>query len=144
MNFIIENRKALYGEGDNRIASFILWHFVEEFEHKNSALAIYNHVVGNWFYRVATMPYILWHFCNVILKVEKPFSDREERDTGKCTPLLDAFNGIIWKSKGLLLYRLFCVSLPYHNPENIPTPAWAEQLFEDEEKGVDMRIYYSR
>ena len=143
MNFIIDNRKALYGNGDTRIASFILWHFVEELEHRNSALDIYNHVVGNYFYRVATMTYIAWHFGKAIAKAARPFSEIEERETGKRTPLLDAVKQVSWRSKGLLLFRFFCVALPFHNPEHLPTPRWAQRWFEDEEAGADMRVYYS-
>ena len=36
----------LFRPGDDRVASLFLWHFVEEVEHRSSALVIYDAVVG--------------------------------------------------------------------------------------------------
>lgn len=44
--WLINNRVALFGGSDTRVASFILWHFVEEAEHKCVAYDVYQAVYG--------------------------------------------------------------------------------------------------
>lgn len=44
--WLVENRVALFGGGDTRVVSFILWHFVEESEHKLVAYDLYRAAFG--------------------------------------------------------------------------------------------------
>ena len=44
--WLINNRVALFGGSDTRVASFILWHFVEESEHKLVAFDVYRAACG--------------------------------------------------------------------------------------------------
>ena len=54
-SFVIENREALFIDADPHIAGFMLWHLVEELEHRNSAIDIYRDVVGSHAYRLKTL-----------------------------------------------------------------------------------------
>ena len=44
--WLVENRVRLFGGSDTRVASFVLWHFVEETEHKLVAHDIYHAAFG--------------------------------------------------------------------------------------------------
>lgn len=44
--WLINHRVRLFGGSDSRVASFILWHFVEEAEHKCVAYDVYQDVCG--------------------------------------------------------------------------------------------------
>ena len=44
--WLINNRVKLFGGSDTRVASFILWHFVEEAEHKCVAFDVYQAAFG--------------------------------------------------------------------------------------------------
>jgi predicted metal-dependent hydrolase len=44
---ILEHEDVLFVGGDDHIASLFIWHFVEEIEHRASALAIYREIVRN-------------------------------------------------------------------------------------------------
>lgn len=44
--WLINNRVKLFGGSDTRVASFILWHFVEEAEHKCCAYDVYQAAFG--------------------------------------------------------------------------------------------------
>ena len=44
--WLINNRVRLFGGSDTRVASFILWHFVEEAEHKCCAYDVYQSAFG--------------------------------------------------------------------------------------------------
>ena len=52
---MLDNEATLFRPGDDRVASLFLWHFVEEVEHRSSALIIYDAVVGNR-YRMRALP----------------------------------------------------------------------------------------
>ena len=49
---MLDNEETLFRPGDDRVASLFLWHFVEEVEHRSSALVIYDAVVGKPWYRI--------------------------------------------------------------------------------------------
>ncbi len=40
---LLDNRDVLFGGGDARVASLLIWHFCEEIEHRSSALNVYNY-----------------------------------------------------------------------------------------------------
>lgn len=44
--WLVESRQQLFGGSDTRVASFILWHFVEESEHKCVAHDVYQALYG--------------------------------------------------------------------------------------------------
>ncbi len=46
--WLIRSRSQLFAGSDSAIASLILWHMVEETEHKNVAWDLYNHLYGDW------------------------------------------------------------------------------------------------
>jgi len=49
---LIDHREILFAGGDARVASLLLWHFCEEIEHRSSGIAIYDHLVGSYLYRI--------------------------------------------------------------------------------------------
>ena len=62
---MLDNETTLFKPGDDRVASLFLWHFVEEVEHRSSALMIYDAVVGKPWYRVRALPAIFKHLIKV-------------------------------------------------------------------------------
>ena len=38
---ILDHRESLFGGGDARVASLMMWHFVEEIERRSSGLLLY-------------------------------------------------------------------------------------------------------
>ena len=44
---ILDNRDSLFGGGDRRVASLMMWHFVEEIEHRSSGLMLCRHINSN-------------------------------------------------------------------------------------------------
>ncbi len=49
---VIDNRHELFVGGDERVGTMLLWHFVEEIEHRSSALLIHHHVTPDRWYRI--------------------------------------------------------------------------------------------
>jgi predicted metal-dependent hydrolase len=49
---VFDNRRQLFEGGDERVGTLLLWHFVEEIEHRSSALLIHHHVTPDRWYRI--------------------------------------------------------------------------------------------
>ena len=62
---MLDNEATLFRPGDDRVASLLLWHFVEEVEHRSSALVIYDAAVGDSWYRIRALPRIFRHLIAV-------------------------------------------------------------------------------
>jgi predicted metal-dependent hydrolase len=58
---MLNHADSLFAPGDDRVASLFLWHFVEEIEHRSSALIIYDAIVGNPWYRMRLAPSVFQH-----------------------------------------------------------------------------------
>ena len=63
--YCIKNLDILFGRSDPRIASFMLWHLVEEFEHRTAAYEIYQELVGNHRYRLRNLTAMARHLKEV-------------------------------------------------------------------------------
>ena len=142
--FVIEQRDTLFKQTDSRVASFILWHLVEEFEHRNAAIDIYNDVVGSYRFRLKSSVKVIRHIFSIDRIVRQGFKDCVEQLPGEVGPseALIFMHETPVSSQFKLYYDLGCTLLPYHDPNNIQQPDWVTQWFADEQAGVDMRCYY--
>ncbi|MEQ9519420.1 MAG: metal-dependent hydrolase [Parvibaculum sp.] len=58
---LIDDRDFLFGGSDPHVASLILWHFVEEIEHKNVAFDVFDHLYGSYAWRIIGLVYATGH-----------------------------------------------------------------------------------
>lgn len=143
--FVVINREPLMAGSDSRVASLLLWHLVEEFEHRNAAYDVYNQVVNSYWFRLKSYPKVIMHIKEVnditAAGFEKhiPESDRDAIGPAKTG---DMFKRVNKFSLLGMLYELLCTMLPYHRPDNMRQPEWVTQWFADETAGKDMRNYY--
>lgn len=144
--FVVNNRDILFQQADQRIASFLMWHLVEEFEHRNSAIDIYNEVFGRYWYRLKAAPRVFYHIYEIDRIVREGFKTHLPTQPGEvgASETVKCFRGIPLRSQLTLMYELLCTLLPYHQPDNMAEPAWVSQWFADEAAGVDMRYYFPR
>jgi predicted metal-dependent hydrolase len=142
--YVVENRDRLFVDADNRIASFIMWHLVEEFEHRNSAIDIFTAVVGRYFYRLRCTPSVVKHIFDIDRIVRTGFKAHVPQEPGNVGPSesLQFLKSIPLPQTLQLLYELSCTLLPYHNPDNIKQPDWVTDWLAAEAVGSDMRRYY--
>jgi predicted metal-dependent hydrolase len=139
--FIIETRDVLFAGGDPRISSFVLWHFVEEFEHRNCAIDVFRAVVGSDLYRLRQVPATLDHLRETSGMVRRAFaglaaegriaSSRESPIAR--TPLRD---------RRRLGAELVGTLAPWHRPDHLKEPAWASQWLSDAAAGEPMTLAY--
>lgn len=143
--FVVGNRDYLFRDTDPRMASFILWHLMEEYEHRSAALNIYNAVVGSYWYRLRMAPRVVKHLMTTVEMVA--------RECNACVPVAEQglpmnhvdgefMKDIPLRNKMSALWDLWLTVLPFHNPDHVKQPEWTRQWFEAESNGVDMRSYY--
>ena len=142
--FLVEHRDALFKGGDRTIASFVLWHFVEEFEHRNSAIGVYRDVVGSHLYRVRTAPAVRRHLAEVGRIVSEGFERHVPAGTCAVPPgdVSRMFAAIPRWSRLRVAVDLACTLLPRHDPDRIAQPPWVTQWFAADAAGADMAAYY--
>lgn len=59
--WLIKDRRMLFAKADPSVASLILWHMVEETEHKNVAFDLYQDLYGGYWARVWGLVYATLH-----------------------------------------------------------------------------------
>lgn len=63
--WLVERRRRLFGGADPRVASFVLWHFVEEAEHKRVAFDVYQAACPGYWMRALGVLYgsihLMWY-----------------------------------------------------------------------------------
>lgn len=163
---MLDNEATLFRPGDDRVASLFLWHFVEEVEHRSSALLIYHAVVGDNWYRIRALPAVVKHLLQVMsviadgVNAHVPPRDRKV-DARTLLPAYGAWENLKSKlrsgrrsvpsafaavpRKQILVAagRVLLSQTPYHKPEHEPLPRFADQWFERWKRGEDVARWYS-
>ena len=131
---LVENRRFLFGDGDTRIASFILWHFVEEFEHRSAMFNVYQNVVGSYIFRMKTVKPTRNHLNGLVHVVRQAIIDCEP------PPETSAEGYISHWSRLRLAAGLLETCSPFHNPDSGSEPQWITDWLRSEDAGKDMRL----
>jgi predicted metal-dependent hydrolase len=131
----VENRQVLFGGGDPRITAFVLWHFVEEFEHRHAMFDVYQDVVGDYWYRV-----------KVARRTREHVNDLNKLVRRACiaceAPPVNApdLPRIPRTREVRLALALLATLSPFHDPRRGRTPEWITDWFAADEAGKDMTL----
>jgi predicted metal-dependent hydrolase len=146
---LLNNEKALFRGGADPVASLFVWHFMEEIEHRSSAIGIYNTVVASPWYRVRSLPKVIKHINRLLdltittLATHVPMEDRGNV-SGKATNFRSpAFTSIPRREMASMIYRLALTQAPFHRPEHQPIPAFAADWLDAEASGTDITTLYA-
>ena len=146
---MLNNEKSLFRGGAGPVSSLFIWHFMEEIEHRSSALGIYNTAVADPWYRVKVLPRVMRHVSALTattLETLARLVPPEERGAvsgrtmGFGSP---AFRDIPRRELASMLYRLALSQAPFHRPEHQPVPAFAAEWLEAETDGRDITCWYA-
>ncbi|MHB8682135.1 MAG: metal-dependent hydrolase [Acidimicrobiales bacterium] len=162
---LLDHRRSLFEGGDERVGTMLLWHFVEEIEHRSSALAIHRHVTPDPWYRVRTAPKVFAHVARIYALVlsgfeeHVPVEDRlvsTERLSPGGLPLsemrqrfgrggADATGSLLGHVPGrdrrTMLWREVRSQMPHHDPAREPLPVWARRWHAAYDEGADVTTY---
>ena len=123
--WLVEERVKLFAGSDTRVASFALWHMVEEVEHKRVAFDAYQAAVGTYWQRALGVftgsLHVFWlarKGCIAMLKADGKW--RNPRSRLK-----------LWKRTAeffaAVLPGTLRSALPGHDPRDDPDPAWVRK-----------------
>ena len=163
---MLDNEATLFRPGDDRVASLFLWHFVEEVEHRSSALLIYDAVVGDSWYRIRILPAVIKHLLEVMsviadgVNAHVPLADREvdartllpgygarenlqHKLLGRDRSVPPPFKGVPRKQILVAAGRVLLSQTPFHNPEHEPLPQFADRWFRRWDRGDDVTRWYA-
>jgi predicted metal-dependent hydrolase len=165
---MLDNEDTLFRPGDDRVASLFIWHFVEEVEHRSSALILFNAVVGDELYRMRMAPSIFAHVMKVIriacmgFNQHVPLADRQvdamamfarHRAKQKVLtafapyltkgPMPRAFDGLPRKEQLTALAGVFRSQMPKHDPTHENLPELADRWFARYDAGYDCTRWYT-
>ncbi|OMC29265.1 metal-dependent hydrolase [Mycobacterium colombiense] len=164
---LLDNEATLFRHGDERVASLLMWHFVEEVEHRSSALVVYNAVVDDKLYRLRVLARVVKHLMQVTTRLfdsidaNVPLSERgvdardfaplsgilgkvrARRDADTVQRVQPALHTVPWKQKLGTAARVLMSQTPLHDPAKEPLPEFADRWFERYNRGDDVCHWYS-
>lgn len=166
---ILDHRDSLFDGGDVRVASLMMWHFVEEIEHRSSGLILCNHVNPHPWSRVKHIKRTFGHVAAIADAIAKVFDEVvpiEDRGvstrellsgdflTGELKHRLPIvrhlrddggaptiFQPVPTGDLAKMVWRLALSQMPYHDPADQPLPAWAQTWMRAYESGADMTTF---
>lgn len=170
---MLDHQDVLFRPGDERVASLFLWHFVEEVEHRSSALIIFDDIVGSRWYRTRATRKVFRHVMRVYREILAGFDEHvpeadRRADYRHVSPEGTRREEVVarlpipasWRRRlGIfppsvfapasnlemltLAYRLIRSQVPHHRPQKEPLPAFADTWFESYARGHDVTRFYS-
>jgi predicted metal-dependent hydrolase len=137
-HMLIRMRGFFFRDADPSVSSLVLWHFVEELEHKHAAFDVYQHVVGRYGLRVYGLAFAMWHTMS------------RSRQAYRMLLRHDGLWGT-WRTRlrlKLLMIRIFAyltpwtleAMLPWHRPHRFRDPAWAREWVRQYDEGAEHLI----
>ena len=122
-HMLVKDREYLFGNSESGVASLVLWHFVEEIEHKNVTYDVFNHLHGNYFLRVRGVLFALTH---IFLLTRSGYQallkeDGLWRNWASRWALLK----LLVRIHVQIVPRLLRILLPGYDPRQVPDPPWA-------------------
>lgn len=165
-DLFLRHRDVLFDCGDRRVAPLFLWHFVEEIEHRCSALIVYDEVVGRPWYRLRMVPRVFSHMAECANACGRGFNRHVPREARLADAIEDATlspiemlrRALSKRKKGapapsgnamatprenaMLLYRLLRSQIPGHSPAKERTPPFADEWIAGYDEGRDVVDWY--
>lgn len=162
---VLDNRRALFGGADERIGTLLLWHFVEEIEHRSSALVIEQAVNRDRWYRLRQAPKVLTHVSNVFQGVLDGIEEHVGEAACGVAPATVAsaalplgelrarlpvlrrrspstmLQSVPSSDLRTMVWHLARSQTPRHDPSREPLPRWADTWHAAYASGADVSSY---
>lgn len=167
---MLDNADTLFAPGDDRVASLFIWHFVEELEHRSSALMIYDAVVDNPWYRMRMAPSVFKHVGAAVRTAAEGFNQHvplEERkvdalsllgergwrkaflrklpffDVPDYGPSVSPYTHLRQRDQLAAALGVVRSQIPGHNPAHEKLPPLANEWFARYDAGYDVTRWYT-
>lgn len=136
-HMLVAEREALFGGADPAVSSLVLWHFVEEIEHKTVTYDVLAAFGGNYLWRIWGLLFATVH---IMARTRQGYKALLVED-GLWFRLASrlAVYAVLLRIFRRLLPRLLRILRPGYDPREVPDPDWAirwRQLHEAGEAGL--------
>lgn len=109
-------------QGTDLLRLFV-WHALEEVEHSTVTFNIYDHLLGNYFYRLVAGTYGPYHFFKYVFLFSKFIAQNAPQALEQGHALMPSKSLLgSWEEQLSLLGAIAKVYLPGYNPAKIPIP----------------------
>ncbi len=122
--WLINDRDRLFRDADPVMASFILWHMVEETEHKSVAYDVYQEVCGDYWLRIVGLLVGSFHVGFMSRRAYMAMLKKDGRwwNLKSRLRLWRLIGRFFFKAGGAML-RAF---IPSYHPDKVTDPAWID------------------
>lgn len=134
-HMLVRHRTFFFQDADPSVSSLVLWHFVEEVEHKRAAFDVFQAVVGSYPARLRGLAYAAWHTLRRT-RAAYVLLLREDGLWGRWRTRL-ALKGLMIRIAAACGPRMLESLLPWHEPNHIPDPAWIQEWVALHERGEE-------
>lgn len=124
-HMLVADRDYFFADADPAVSSLVLWHFVEELEHKTAAFDVYQHVVGSYPYRVVGL---VWAVVHTLGRTRQAYVALLQRDGlwGRLRMRWELKKTIGHIFKRTLPWFVEALS-PWHDPRRSTDPTWVRE-----------------
>jgi uncharacterized protein len=133
-HMLVEDREYLLGDADPAVASMILWHFVEEIEHKTVTFDVFKALDGRYWWRVYGLAYATGH---IFFRTWQAYRNLLIED-GRWHHVSNRLKlyGLLGRMFAKLLPRLARILKPSYDPRQVEDPAWVKDWWRQHREGV--------
>jgi len=123
-HMLVEDRDFLFRDGDPAVSSLILWHFVEEIEHKCVTYDVFKALDGRYAWRIYGLLYATIH---IMARTRQGYRAMLIED-GRWYTLSSrwALYRLLARIFAKLTPRLLRIMKPSYDPREVEDPAWAK------------------
>ena len=121
-HMLIEDRDHLFGNADPAVSSLILWHFVEEIEHKCATYDVFKALDGRYLWRIYGLLYAMIHIMARTRQGYRAMLIEDGRWYTWASRL--ALYSVLVRIFAKLTPRLLRIMRPGYDPREVPDPQW--------------------
>src|SRR5688572_13703747 len=137
-HMLIGGREYFFRGADPAVSSLVLWHFVEELEHKHAAFDVFQHVDGGYWLRMRGLVHAMHHTLSRTRRAYVMLLQRDGR-WGKWRTRLQ-LKLVLAKILADTLPWILESMLPWHRPSRFADPAWATDWVRLYDTGSDSLV----
>jgi len=136
--FLFEEARDLFRQGDNGIGDLWLWHFAEEYEHRSVCHDVFAHISGNYFIRIYGLFYSFRHLSKGVNARIQAMHEIYRRDMTAQERAASEKRYKSYQRRYLKFFlpRILHILVPFYNPARVrPSPGLTEALDRYEKLG---------
>ena len=133
-HMLVEDREYLLRDADPAVSSMVLWHFVEEIEHKTVTFDVFKALDGRYSWRVYGLLYATTH---IFFRTWQAYRQMLIED-GRWSNLKSRFTiyRLLARMFRRLIPKLLRILKPSYDPRQVEDPAWVKQWWRMHREGV--------